>query len=452
MPQGPITALWAGGVRMFAIAGSQLYEVYIDGTFSPSLGYVGLGTAPAEIVSNGFQLAIASAGQGYITGGPIIPIPGHEPDQSVVPIIDEAGQILYAATMAFMDQYFIAGIANSKQIRISQLAPDGGSWDPGDAAIKEAYSDNIQRVWVDSPGGELLFLFGAQTQEIWQDTGGLFPFTRISGAVYPIGCDSAWSVAGANGMRFWIWNGTIWGQAGTAAPSRISDFGVEQAIRGYPQLNIPGYSYFDQTNCEGSCYIYGGHVFYMLSFPQAGVTWVYDAATQNWHKRLQWANNQWNRYRPRMFAQQWGMTFGGDYETGAIYVLDPSVYTDYLNGAIPLRRDRIAPYITDRMKNQRYNRLELDMATGVGLPVAQGTPGYDPQIGMRYSPDRGNTWSAWRQTSIGKQGQYNKRAFWPQLGSSYIGMTAHVSITDPIDASINAAYLDVSPGILAGRP
>lgn len=450
IPTSPIRAMWAGGGRLFVIGGSQLYEVYQDGFVSPTLGSVGNGTNPAIIVSNGFELAIASAGLGYVTDGAAIAIPGHAADASVRPIIDTQGQPLQSATMAFMDQYFIAAIQNSKQIRISNLAPAGAVWDPGDASIKEAYSDNIQRVWVDDPGGELLVIFGAETQEIWQDTGGLFPFTRINGAVYPIGCDSAWSVAGKNGQRFWLWNGMVWSQTGTSFPQRISDYGVEQAIKGIPQQNIPGYTYFDQANCEGDCYLQGGHMFYMLSFPEAGVTWVYDAATQNWHKRLYWNNNIWNRYRPRLFAQQWSMILGGDYQSGKIFVLDPNTYTDA--DGVPLRRDRIATYITDQNRNMRYNRLTLDIATGVGLNVGVGQPGYDPQIGMRYSNNRGNNYSNWRNGSLGKAGDYDRRVFWTQMGSARIGMSIHTSITDPIDTSINAAYVDLGKGTMAARP
>ncbi len=442
LPLRPIRALWAGGTRAFAVAGNQLFEFYQDGTFSPPLGFIAPGTNPAIIVSNGFQLAIASAGLGFITNGPLVPIPGHPSDSSVVPIIDTTGAPVQAATMAFMDQYFIAGIQNSKQVMISNLAPAGAVWDPGDTAIKEAYSDNIQRVWVDQPGGEMLFLFGAETLEIWQDTGGLFPFQRIQAAVYPFGCDSAWSVAGGTGARFWLWNKAIWASIGTGLPQRVSDYGVEQAIKGY--------SYFDQVNAEAGWYADGNHSFYAISFIEANVTWVYDLAMKAWHKRLYWHNNQWNRYRPRMFASQWGMNLAGDYETGDIYILDPTVYTDAQG--VPLRRDRIAPYVGQEMKNVRYNRLTLDMNTGVGLAVAQNAPGWDPQIGMRYSNNRGKTWSNWRTQSLGKLGEDDKRVFFTTLGAARIGWTAHTSVTDPIDASINGADLDVRGGTMVARP
>lgn len=445
LPTTPFRGIYAAGDRLFAVGGGRIYEVYQDRTISPSFGNIGNGTNPVTMALNGFQLALASAGLGYVSAGPVIHNPPHPDLQIMLPIVDTEGQPVNAQTMTFMDQYFIAAALQSNgktAVQISNLAPAGATWDPGDIAYKEAFSDAIQRSWVDQPGGELLVLFGQATTEIWQDTGGLFPFTRIQGCVFPIGCDSAWSVAGLNGQRLWLWNATVWLQAGTGYPNRVSDFGVEQAIKGY--------SYYDQTNAEGSCYLQGGHMFYSLSFPQAGVTWVWDAATSSWHKRLIWQNNQWGRYRPRLFAQQWGLILGGDYATGAIYSLDPTVFTDA--GGIPLRRDRIAPYITDQMKNTRYNRLTLDVMTGVGLNVAPGAPGYDPQIGMRYSADRGNRWSNWRNADLGEIGDYDRRVFWTQMGSSRIGMAVQVSVTDPINASINGAYIDLGQGTMAARP
>lgn len=428
--QSPMRALWAGDNRLFAVAGDTLYEVFQDATPSQSYGAMVTGTNPAVIASNGFQLAIATAGAAYITAGP-----------AVVPILDTNGDPVQAATIAFLDQYFIAGIPNSKQIRISELAPDGGTWDPGNTAIKEAYSDNIVRVWVDQPGGELLWLFGQQTYEVWENTGGLFPFARINGAVFPIGCDSAWSVAGLEGSRFWLWNGQVWGAEGLA-PNRISDYGVEEAIRGY--------SFADQTNAEGFCYSDGGRLFYALSFSQANVTWVYDKSVKAWAKRLYWNNGMWSRYRPRLYATCWGKDLVGDYQKGIIYEMASNIYTDAPLTAdgpgIPLRRQRIAPYITDGMKNDRYNRLTLDMDTGVGLNVASGQPGYDPQITMRYSPDRGKTWSAIRPHTMGKQGKTLDRVFWTTMGSSRIGMTVDIVDSDPVLSSINGADIDISPG------
>jgi len=347
-----------------------------------------------------------------------------------------------AATMAFIDQYFVAAVPNSKLVRISNLAPDGATWDPGDEAIKEAYSDNIVRAWVDDPGGEYLWLFGNDTIEVWTDTAGLFPFGRVPGLVFSIGCDSAWSVAGAAGWRGWLWKGIVWGcGGGTFQPQRISDYGVEQSIRTYPL--------FDQENAEAFCYIDEGHIFYVISFPISGRTWAYDVSTGLWHERLYYINGKYGRYRPRVYAKFFDKHIVGDYLTGDIYVLDPTVYTDAQG--VALRRERICPYVADSMKNDRYNRLTLDMDTGIGLEVPSTSLGYDPQVIMRYSKDRGKNWSNERQGTAGKVGEDQTRVMWRQLGSSRIGMTFDVVMTDPVAESINTAFLDIGPGASPGN-
>ncbi len=424
----PLRSLWSNATALFAVAGGKLWQIFAVATPNLLVGTLGNGTNPAIIDSNGFQLAIASAGVAYLAPG------GLPPGAGVIPIVDTTGAPVNAATLAFMDQYFIAGIIDSNIVQISNLAPAGNIWDPGDVAIKEAYSDKIQRVWVDQPGGELLWIFGTDTTEVWTDTGGLFPFQRIQSMVFPIGCDSAWSVAGVVGNRFWLWRGVIYWASGYQ-PQRVSDYGVEEAIKTY--------SLYDQQNAEAFAWVDGGHIFYAISFPQAGKTWVYDLSEKSWHQRQYFTNGEWSRYRPRVYAKAFGLHLVGDYETGNIYSMDPKVYTDALG--VPLRRQRTAPYLTDGMKNDRYNRLTVDMDTGVGITGAPGAPGQNPQVVMRYSHNRGKTWSYERSVTAGPIGRDDTRVIYDQLGSSYIGPTIELTFSDPCPLSINTAYVDISP-------
>lgn len=425
LPTFPLRALWSNATALFAIAGNTMYQVFDDATPNVVIGTLDNSPTPAMITSNGFQLAVSSNGKGYIAPGG---------GAGLIPIVDETGQPVNAQSMVFMNEVFIASIVQSKQIQISQLAPAGGDWDPADVATKEAYSDNIVRAWVDDPGGQYLWLFGDQTTEIWVATADLFPFQRMQSGVFSIGCDSEWSVAGVSGWRFWLWNNVIWGCSGFQ-PQRVSDYGVEDAIKSYSE--------FDKKNAEAFSWMDGGHIFYAISFPQASRTWVYDLQEKAWHERLYFSNGQYSRYRPRVYTKAFGKHLVGDYETGNIYSMDPTVYTD-ANG-MPLRRQRVCPYFTDNEKNLRYNRLTLDMDTGEGLNIAQGNPGYNPQVALRYSHNRGKNWSNERQQGFGRIGQNDRRVIFPQLGSSYIGLAAEITVSDPAPANINGAYLDISP-------
>ena len=434
LPDQPVRGTFSvdGGNRLFAVAGSSVFEVFSDRTSQRQTGDIALSSHPVTICSNGFQIAIASGGLGYLVNGTAPGQPG-----VILPISFTDGTPLQAATIDFLDQYFIANTVNSKQVFVSNLAPAGATWDPGDTAIKEGYADNIARVFCDN---EQLWLFGFETTEVWTDTGQLFPFGRIQGAVLKFGCSAPYSVAGALGYRFWFWNGAVYGAYGLN-PDRISDYGVEQEIKKYPVT----------SDAEGWCQVVGGHIFYVLNFPTAGRTWVYDTATapgpvgpvplKAWHRRGFWKNGKYSIYRGRTYAKAFGLDLVGDPQSGNIYQLDDATYTDAEGGI--LRRQRTCPYISANMRNERYNRLMLDCDTGVGLPLAPGTIGADPQVIMRYSKNRGKTYSNERQASMGPIGQDDTRVIFNQLGSARIGMVFDVVVTDPVPSVFNAAYLSI---------
>lgn len=422
---GPTRGLWSNVAAAYVASGGGIWQVFNDGTPNLFIGPIDNDTHPVIITSNGFQLAFASAGKAFIAPGGGF---------GVIPIVDITGQPVLASSIAFMNEYFLASIKDTNQFMISNLAPDGGTWDPANIASKEAYSDKIVRLWVDDPGGQYLWLFGNDTLEIWIATGDLFPFQRMQSGVFSIGCDSAYSVAGVAGWRGWLWHGVIWGCQGFA-PARISDSGVEQAIASY--------STQDQENCEAFAWVHGQHAFYAISFGNHH-TWVYDVNLQQWHERLFYFNGQYSRYRPRVYTKAFGKNLVGDYGNNFIYSMEPTVYTDA--NCVPLRRQRICPYIVDQMNNDRYNRLTLDMDTGVGLSVPAGQPGSDPQVLMRYSKNRGKRWSNERQQTFGPIGDDERRVIFPQLGSSRIGLTFEVTVTDPVPTNLNAAFIDESKG------
>jgi hypothetical protein len=420
---GPIRSLWSNLFSCYVVSGGQVWQLNADGT-SVLIGNLANASSPAITVSNGFQLAFASNGEGFIAPGG---------GGGVLPIIDITGNPVNALTMAFIDQYFVAGLYNTKTIIISDLSPDGATWDPGNEAVKEAYSDNIQRVWVDQPGGEYIYIFGSETMEVWVDTGALFPFQRVQGAVFPFGTDSPWSVAGVAGFRAWLWRGVVYGCQGFQ-PTRISDFGVEAAIATYSLL--------DQQSSEAFAWIDGGHVFYAISFPISGATWVYDLTTQMWHERQYFSNGVYSRYRPRVTTYAFGQQLVGDYGTNQIYALDPTFFYDANNALI--RRQRVTPYIFDNFKSDRYNQLRVEMEVGIGLSVPPADLGFDPQLVLKYSNDRGQTWSNDVQRSMGRTGQTLKRITFSPLGSSRNGFVIDLSVTDPVTTAFLSAFLDVS--------
>jgi hypothetical protein len=215
---------------------------------------------------------------------------------------------------------------------------------------------------------------------------------------------------------------------------RISTHAVEWHIQQYGNL----------SDAIAYTYQQDGHSFYVLIFPQADTTWVYDLATQAWHERAGWDNGEFTRHRSNCQMSFNSEIVVGDYENGNLYAFDLDVYAD--NGAIQrwLRSWRALPTGTNTLRRTTHHTLQLDCETGVGLNDGQGS---DPQVMLRWSDDGGHTWSNERWTSIGRIGQYGKRAFWRRLGMTMKirDRVYEISGTDPVKIAIMGAELRASP-------
>jgi hypothetical protein len=179
----------------------------------------------------------------------------------------------------------------------------------------------------------------------------------------------------------------------------------------------------------------------VLTFPTAGKTWVYDVSTGLWHERA-YRNpslNTLTRWRPSCHLFFGGMNLVGDYENGNIYELRMDVYTD--NGDPILRQRRTQGTSADG-KRVFYGPLTVDMETGVGLTLGQGS---DPLLMLRYSNDGGHTWSNEKTRSMGGVGEYGARV---RFGPSGAGRNRvwEVSLTDPVKFALLGADVDATEG------
>ncbi len=111
-----------------------------------------------------------------------------------------------------------------------------------------------------------------------------------------------------------------------------------------------------------------------------------------------------------------------------------------LNFDVP--RVRTAPHLADENQRLFYSRFELDLESGVGTVTGQGV---DPVVLMRYSNDGGFTWSAWRQLSVGRLGQYKYRCDAWNLGMAR-DRVFQIRQTDPVKTTWLTAYLEFEGG------
>ena len=418
---GPIRGMWTFGNYGYAVAGNKLFQ--IDSGWNPVLKGTVAGTGPVSMADNGTQLFIAANPQGYIYNAQTDVF-----QQITDPDFPGAG------TVGYLDGYFVFNEPNSQKIWVTQLL-DGTSVDPLDFASAEGNPDDVVAVFVDH---REVWVFGTNSTEVWYNAGLLdFPLTRIQGAFNELGCAAPYSIAKMDNQIYWLGKdargqGVVFRAAGYIG-QRISTHAIEWQMQEYANLE----------DAVGYTYQQDGHSFYVLNFPTANTTWVFDVATGAWHERASFSNGQFNRHRgnSQMFFNSTNAV--GDYQNGKIYAFDLNVYADDGQPQKWLRSWRALPTGANNLARTIQHSMQLDCETGVGLVTGQGE---NPQVMLRWSDDGGHTWSNEHWKSMGRIGRFGYRTIWRRLGATLKirDRVYEVSGTDPVRIYIMGAELLLS--------
>lgn len=429
----PIDVISVGGARgiftstngrCFIVNGKRFYEILEDGTKierAQLQSYAG----QVSMAENGKLLMIVDGVKGYIF---------RYADNNLSIITDEFFPGVQDGTLAptdvtFLDTYFIVNIPNSNQYYWSTSyytsdlndtsvpypeAPTdpatqpNGYWTPLQSGQKIGKPDNIAGL---INCNNFLWLFGYNSVEVHYDTGNYNGqlFARYQGAIINIGCNHPETIAVYANNVFWLGSdkdGTlgIFSNDGMS-PVRISTRGIEQMIET-----------FDSTGAEAYTYAQSGHAFYVLYFPSAKKTLVYDTVTQSWHERTKLldSSGQITRWDGLYATNAFGRIIIGDVSTGCVYELDPFYYLNdnpLDTGYNYIRCVKTTPISFDMGKNVRYNWVQVICNQGSGATINnQIGNAVDPSIQLAWSNDTGLTWSNERAAPIGKQGEYAKRS------------------------------------------
>jgi hypothetical protein len=107
-----------------------------------------------------------------------------------------------------------------------------------------------------------------------------------------------------------------------------------------------------------------GHAFYVLIFPEANTTWVFDVATGLWHERAGWVNGSFTRHRSNCQMSFNNEIVVGDFQNGNIYALDLDFYKDHDAVQRWLRTWRALPTSANNLKRTAQHTLQLDAESG----------------------------------------------------------------------------------------
>jgi len=421
---GPIRGLWSpdpNGLYAYVISGNTFYRIDTSYT-AEAYGYVS-GTGQVSMADNGTQLFIASNPDGYIFNMTTLIF-------APITDVDFPG----AVTVGYLDGYFVFNEPNSQRVWTTVLL-DGSSVDPLDFASAEGSPDGLVSLIIDHREA---WLFGTNSVEVWYDAANAgFPLTRIQGAYNEIGCVAAYSVAKLDNGVFWLGGdargeGIVYRTNGYTG-QRVSTHAIEWQIQ----------QYGDISDAIGYTYQQDGHAFYVLIFPSAGATWVYDVATDNWHERAAWVNGEYTRHRSNCQMAFNHQVIVGDYNDGRVYAFDLETYSDDDQPQRWLRSWRALPQDQNTLVRTAQHSLQLDAETGVGLNSGQGDA---PEAMLRWSDDGGHTWSNEHWSSMGAIGAYGTRTFWRRLGmtNKLRDRVYEVSGTDPVKIAIVGANLLLS--------
>ena len=346
--------------RTFVVAGIYLFELLAPAAVPNVVwrGNVVSDGLPVSLCNSGYQLLIASGGSSYVLNLNLNTLTAVDPS---------GGGNVPVAQVVYADGFFFALVMNPTtpwQINASNLN-DATTWQAVSFAIVEVFSDNPTSIFVNQ---RVLWVFGPKGIQPYSNTGDFpFPFDVISGTYIENGLAARYSVAKLDNSLFWLGQderGTgIVFRANGYTPQRVSNHAVEYAIQGYAKT-------FGISDAVAYAYQDNGHTFYVLSFPAADKTWVYDVATGQWAERGFWnvQPGRFNRHRAAFHTFNFGMHLVGDPTVGAVYQMDITILNDFGN---PIRRVRRAPHISKEQKRIPHASLQVDVEVGIG-PNLQG--------------------------------------------------------------------------------
>lgn len=420
-PVAPVRNLYrASNGNGYCTIGSNVYAI------DPSWNLQQLGTVtpgrlnPVSMIDNGVTIMVVDGSpQGWTI---------NMATNEYSLYVDPSGLFRGATRGDYIDSFMLFNVAGTPNNEFISTLSGVATFDPTYFAFKTAYPDPLMALIVNR---HEILLIGQLKTEVWYN-GGLatFPFLMLQGVYHEHGTLARYSVASLDISVFFL-------------GSDLQGNGVVYKIKGYSCLRVSNYAIEYQIrkmrkavgidDAIGYTYQQDGHYFYVLHFPKGDQTWVLDDTIQDtntaWHQEG-WTNPKTgvlHRHRANCHAFINDTNVVGDWQNGTIYEMDLDQYVDNVNGVdCGIQRLRTFPHViggevafgiygkraipADGRRIQ-FTAFFLDMELG----LTDSNSG-QPLITLRYSDDKGRTYSSDILQHGGEEGEYLTVPTWRGLG------------------------------------
>lgn len=410
----PIDGLywWDKQRCVLAVSNGRVWKITDSGgTYAELTGSTALSTGGlASFADNGTLCAIAN-GANIVTT-----------DLSTLTTMADADAPTTVTHIAYLDGYILATYGDGR-VGYSDLN-SMTAWQALSFFTAESRPDDVVAM---KEGFREICAVGRESVEFWMNDG-VNPFSRISGSAQPFGISAPQSLALVGST--WMWLGdkrrfmTMQGRQVTPVSSPY-----DRVIQRYASVDdAVGYA----TSIDG-------YPLYVLNFPTARQTLVYNYETQMWGKWGYWdsARGQYQRYRGQTYcyAKSWNFHLVGDYANGIIYKAARTTFSDDGNTIRSLLRTAPVSYGTTSTKESRCFRLRCKRGLGDATTA-------DPQIMMRQRIDNKASWQNERWKSLGQVGKHELTIDWRRNGI-FKTVQRELIHTDPTDCILVGAQEDI---------
>lgn len=380
-----------GGV-LYGVFGTVLYE--IDDTTFTQRGIVP-GSDPVDMESNSVSLFVANGEGVYILTDDGLTLGQNTPR---------------SRRIAYMDARIIATQQDTQQFFTSEVIDT--EFPALNFASAEGAPDNLVAQFVHN---QVLYMFGTRSIEQWTsnpdpDSNG---FQRIYSAVDTnAGTESPYSIAAVTGVIVFLgWDGHVY----AIGRGVVSTEPVAAAIRSYDRID----------DAVGYEIRWDRRAFYVLQFPSANRTWVYDLSINAW---FEWTTGiGGTAWKMSGYVYANNTHYCGSSVDGGLYMLDSSHFYD---GEDIMEIRRTTSHIEESQRNIVMQDLQLHAETAVGYLGSQASE--TPAIRLGISKDHGHNYVEVGRRELGRQGDYTQDTRWSALGMGR-SWTLDFYTIDPVD-------------------